>query len=62
MLEMGGPAVDLPGDQIFAGTVATQAIQVDPAALLLDLRMRTGRWALCGKTECGIHRATWARN
>lgn len=22
---------------------------------------RDGRWALCGKTECGIHRAAWAR-
>ena len=23
--------------------------------------LRDGRWALCGKTECGIHRAPWAR-
>ena len=26
-----------------------------------DEALRDGRWALCGKTECGIHRAAWAR-
>jgi phosphoadenosine phosphosulfate reductase len=26
-----------------------------------DEALRDGRWTLCGKTECGIHRAAWAR-
>ena len=49
-------AIDIDGGIGTLQTIARLGEKLGDAKALRD-----GRWALCGKTECGIHRAAWAR-